>query len=78
MINTKLLHMFKLEREMTRYLHAIWDNLQQGHVLFSMYSQFEYLCVRDELQELYLELDNRNVSATIECDLSMVPSILRK
>jgi len=58
MINSKLLHMFKLEREMTRYLHAIWDNLQQGHVLFSMYSQFEYLCVRDELQELYLELNN--------------------
>lgn len=58
MINTKLLNMFKLEREMTRYLHAIWDNLHQGHVLFSMYSQFEYLCVRDELQELYLELDN--------------------
>lgn len=49
MISKNILNVMRLDRETIRYFHSIWTNLEEGHTLFSMYSQFEFLCTRDEL-----------------------------
>jgi hypothetical protein len=49
MVNKDILKCLDLHHRTSRYLWALWQNLEQGHELFSIYNQLEYLSHRDEL-----------------------------